>query len=69
MKAAVLHAPGQIALETEWSSPEVPAGWALIKVSASGICGSDLPRIMSTGAYHHPIIPGHEFSGIVVKPG
>ena len=68
MKAAVLHCPGRIDFEPEWPEPEVPDGWALVNVHASGICGSDLPRIMSTGAYHHPIIPGHEFSGVVVGP-
>ena len=41
----------------------------IIRVKAAGICGSDIPRIFKTGAYHHPLIPGHEFSGEVVKTG
>ena len=36
-----------------------------IKVKAAGICGSDIPRIYETGAHKMPIVPGHEFSGIV----
>ena len=69
MKALVLHAPENLAYEPEWSTPAVPHSWALVKVHASGICGSDLPRIMQTGAYHHPMIPGHEFSGEVMDAG
>jgi L-iditol 2-dehydrogenase len=69
MKALVLHSPERLIYEADWSAPEVPYGWVLVKVHASGICGSDLPRIMQTGAYHHPMIPGHEFSGEVIDPG
>ncbi len=41
----------------------------IVKVHAAGVCGSDIPRIYKTGAYHHPLIPGHEFSGEVVSAG
>ncbi|MBO4909817.1 MAG: galactitol-1-phosphate 5-dehydrogenase [Lachnospiraceae bacterium] len=41
----------------------------IVKVRAAGVCGSDIPRIYKTGAYHHPLIPGHEFSGEVVSSG
>lgn len=34
-------------------------------VKAVGICGSDIPRIYRMGAHRHPLIPGHEFSGVV----
>ena len=37
----------------------------LIRVKAAGICGSDVPRIFKTGAHRMPLIPGHEFSGVV----
>lgn len=47
--------------------PELKEGWALVKVKASGICSSDIPRIFAKGTYHFPTIPGHEFSGIVEK--
>ena len=69
MKALVLHGPQNLVYEPEWQVPTTPDGWALVKVHASGICGSDLPRIMQTGAYHHPMIPGHEFSGEISLPG
>lgn len=66
MKAIVLHGrDGNFCYEKNWSSPEKPADWALVKVLYCGVCGSDIPRFSSTGSYHHPIILGHEFSGIV----
>lgn len=40
-------------------------GECLFEVKASGICGSDIPRAFSNGAYFYPIVVGHEFSGIV----
>ena len=31
-----------------------------------GVCGSDLPRILTKGAHRLPLVPGHELSGTVV---
>ncbi|HEY9592968.1 MAG TPA: galactitol-1-phosphate 5-dehydrogenase [Spirochaetia bacterium] len=42
--------------------------WALIKVAASGICNSDLHRGFGGGAYHYPLVMGHEFAGTVEEP-
>ncbi|MCX6992846.1 MAG: alcohol dehydrogenase catalytic domain-containing protein, partial [Kiritimatiellaeota bacterium] len=69
MKALVLHGIGDLRFEAAWPDPVVPEGWACVRVGASGICGSDLPRLMQHGAYKHPLIPGHEFAGTVVEPG
>lgn len=68
MKAANLHAPGDIRCE-EVPVPEPGPGEVLIKVKACGVCGSDIPRVMQTGTYRFPTIPGHEFSGEVVGGG
>lgn len=68
MKAYVLHGIDDIRFE-EVPKPVEKEGWARIKVMAAGICGSDIPRIYRTGAHMHPIIPGHEFSGIVESVG
>lgn len=65
MLAAVLHAPGDIRVD-EVPKPVLEPGHALVEVAAVGVCGSDLPRILSKGAHRLPIIPGHEFSGTVV---
>lgn len=68
MHAWVLEALGKIV----WEEREIPAvgdDEVLVAVKAVGICGSDIPRIYQTGAYHYPLIPGHEFSGQVVELG
>ena len=42
-------------------------GEVVIKVMSCGICGSDLARVYKKGMYAKNLVPGHEFSGIVVK--
>ena len=68
MKAFVLHQTNDLRFETV-NDPQPESGEALVAVKAAGICGSDIPRIYRTGAYSYPLIPGHEFSGTVVKTG
>ncbi len=68
MKAAVLHAIGDLRVE-EVEVPSIGPKEVLIKVKAAGVCGSDIPRIMVTGTYHFPTIPGHEFAGEVAEVG
>ncbi len=68
MKAYVLRGINNINLE-EVPKPVPKAGEALIRVASAGICGSDIPRIYKTGAHVHPIIPGHEFAGLVESVG
>lgn len=68
MKAAVLHAPGCLKIENV-PIPVPEKNEVLVKVLACGVCGSDIPRIVKTGTYHFPTIPGHEFGGIVCRTG
>lgn len=68
MKAAVLYAPGDLRVE-EVPVPEIGADDVLVEVMAAGICGSDIGRVMVTGTYNFPTIPGHEFAGRVEKVG
>ena len=68
MRALVLHGPGYFGVESDWPAPQIRPGWALVKVAHAGICGSDLPRFVSTGSYHHPMVLGHEFAGTVEIP-
>lgn len=64
MKAWVLHGANDFRYE-EVEKPGLAEGEVLVKVMAAGICGSDVPRIYHDGAHRMPLIPGHEFSGIV----
>lgn len=68
MKANVLYGIGDIRF-TEVPDPEPGDGEVVISVSCAGICGSDIPRIYQTGAHVMPLIPGHEFSGVVSTIG
>lgn len=68
MKAWVLHGKADLRYETV-KLPQPAAGEVLVEVRAAGICGSDIPRIYRTGAHRHPLIPGHEFSGVVADIG
>lgn len=68
MKAAVLHGNEDLRYE-EYPTPEVEAGTIKVKVRATGICGSDVPRVLHHGAHFFPIVLGHEFSGDVVEIG
>lgn len=68
MKAAVVVANEDVRyLDVE--EPEVTEGTIKVKVAASGICGSDIPRVFENGAHSYPVILGHEFSGEVVDTG
>ncbi len=68
MKAWVLHGVGDIRPE-EVPVPQAAEREVLVAVKAAGICGSDIPRIYGTGAHVHPLVPGHEFSGVVEAVG
>lgn len=68
MKAWVLHGINDLRYETV-GAPTVSAHEVLVSVKAAGICGSDVPRIYQTGAHVHPLIPGHEFAGVVTGIG
>lgn len=68
MKACVLHGIGDLRIE-EVQPPLPRAGEVLVRIRASGICGSDISRVFTKGTYHFPTIPGHEFAGQIVAVG
>lgn len=68
MKAVVVKKPGEVAL-CEVQKPEPPAGFARIKVKAAAICATDLEVIDGNIPANYPLIPGHEWSGIVDAVG
>jgi L-iditol 2-dehydrogenase/galactitol-1-phosphate 5-dehydrogenase len=67
MKALVLDADKDLSCR-EVPDPVRPGpDWVLVRVAFSGICNSDFHRGFGGGAYHYPLIMGHEFSGTVVE--
>lgn len=68
MKAVVVKKPGEVAL-CEVNRPTPPAGFARIKVMAAAICATDLEVIDGNIPANYPLIPGHEWSGIVDAVG
>ncbi|HHV61188.1 MAG TPA: alcohol dehydrogenase catalytic domain-containing protein [Firmicutes bacterium] len=69
MKAAIFAGNGRFEIR-EVPLPEIPEGWARVKVGAAGICGSDLHIIRG----EHPVLPdavghilGHENAGVVTE--
>lgn len=66
MKAAVVCANEDVKY-MDYEEPQVSPGLVKIKVKASGICGSDIPRVLHHGVHFYPIVLGHEFSGDVVE--
>ena len=68
MKAGVLFGNEDIRY-TEIDAPKITDDEILVKVRATGICGSDVPRVLHNGAHFYPIVLGHEFAGEVVEIG
>lgn len=68
MNAWVLHDINDFRLEAV-EEPILGEDEVLVEVKAAGICGSDIPRVYRNGTYSFPLIPGHEFSGVVTKAG
>lgn len=65
MLAARLYGPRNLIVE-DVEPPEPPAGWALVRSIAVGICGTD--KAFYTGTYplfKTPLVPGHEVAGVV----
>jgi len=67
MKAVVYRGPNDLRVE-EVPRPEAGPGEMLVRVEASGICGTDLKKIQK-GLLSPPRIFGHEIAGTVVSLG
>jgi len=69
MLGTVLHAPGDIRCE-EVAEPKIlrPTD-AIIKLSASCICGSDLWPYRRLQPVNEPMHMGHEYCGVVIEVG
>jgi threonine dehydrogenase-like Zn-dependent dehydrogenase len=69
MRGVVMHAPGDIRVEQR-EDPEILAPTdAVIRLSASCVCGSDLWPYRGIEAVEGPAPMGHEYAGVVEEVG
>lgn len=69
MRAAVLTKPGQFEIQSR-PRPVPQADEVLVKVERAGICGTDLHIFHGHYAADKlPLVPGHEFVGVVAGMG
>lgn len=69
MKSLKLYGPKDLRFE-DAEKPELEDEHdVVVKVKASGICGSDISRYKSFGAHTPGQVWGHEFSGVVEQVG
>jgi L-iditol 2-dehydrogenase len=70
VRAARLYAAGDLRVGEE-PGPEVGAGMSLVRVTAVGICGSDLhwwdEGAIGDAALAHPLVLGHEGAGVIAE--
>ncbi|MBW7475540.1 zinc-dependent alcohol dehydrogenase family protein [Paenibacillus oenotherae] len=68
MKALVIEQPFQASIqEVEYPVPGMNE--VTIKVERTGICGTDIHIYEGTYMSSYPLIPGHEFSGVIHEMG
>src|SRR3954464_8965553 len=69
MRGAILYGPGDVRFE-ERAAPEIlkPTD-AIIRISATCVCGSDLWPYRGIGPVSEPTPMGHEYCGIVEEVG
>jgi len=69
MQGAVLHAPGDVRLDTRPDPRIEQPTDAIIKLAATCVCGSDLWPYRGIEAVNGPAPMGHEYVGIVEEVG
>jgi 2-desacetyl-2-hydroxyethyl bacteriochlorophyllide A dehydrogenase len=68
VKAAVISSPGVVEVAAV-DDPAPGPREVVIEVSACGLCGTDLHILEGEFAPTLPVIPGHEFTGVVAAVG
>src|SRR5258708_15466170 len=69
MKVAVAYEAGQPLVVEDLPVPDIGPRDVLVRISASGICHTDLHVIEGRSALPLPIVPGHEACGILEEAG
>ena len=68
MRAALLHAPGDLRVE-EVPDPEPVAGELLVRIEACGVCPTDVRKHTIGTSDGYPLNPGHEWVGRIEATG
>ena len=68
MKAVVIDNVKKMSLKNI-EIPKPPSGWVRVKVKAAAVCATDLEVIDGNIPSSYPLIPGHEWSGVVDAVG
>jgi len=68
MKAAKIIQPGHLQI-FDILNPEPAHDEVVVKVMASGICGTDIHIYRGEYLGDYPVVPGHEFSGVIISVG
>ncbi|ALO99786.1 Zinc-binding dehydrogenase family oxidoreductase [Streptomyces hygroscopicus subsp. limoneus] len=69
MRGAVIHAPGDVRVEERENPAIVAPTDAIIHVSATCVCGSDLWDYRGVNDVTRPTPMGHEYVGVVTETG
>ena len=69
MRGAVLYAPGDVRVEDREDPKIIEPTDAVIRLSATCVCGSDLWPYRGLDAVEEPSPMGHEYDGIVQEVG
>jgi 2-desacetyl-2-hydroxyethyl bacteriochlorophyllide A dehydrogenase len=73
-RAVVIHGPGHASLDSI-DVPSLKPSEVLVRVAYQGICATDIEILDGKLGYYkdglaeYPIVPGHEFSGVVADVG
>ncbi|HEY7306916.1 MAG TPA: alcohol dehydrogenase catalytic domain-containing protein [Bryobacteraceae bacterium] len=71
MKAILVSAPPRFEVTTV-PDPQCHAGEVIVRTAFCGICGTDLEILNGTmpqGFTRYPVVPGHEWTGVVEEVG
>ena len=69
MRGVMMHAPGDVRVEDRPEPAILQPTDAIIRLSATCICGSDLWPYRGADPVHEPSPMGHEYAGIVEEVG
>ncbi|MDH7569986.1 MAG: zinc-dependent alcohol dehydrogenase family protein [Armatimonadota bacterium] len=68
MRCVVIERPGVVRVE-ERPAPTLEPHQVKVRVSACGVCGTDVHIFHGGFRADYPVVPGHEFAGVVEEAG